>query len=417
MGRQPLFARQPTPKESAILVRTLNKGNRSVPNPADREAYRRLASEFSDEMLEKYRADTPLSSEDRDYIRYLERDQLLSAIYHARRLLQTTGKPVTENAVIKIVEASGIKTGIKTIKDTLQEHLTRQTEAASKEREARKNFEYETPDGMLLTLTQNKDGQLEARLEEGRITPDSRNQISYLQKIIEIFADVNEKRTSFVPAPENGGAEKKVVTLAITGVKPLTPIEQEALAEKLLYYNMRRMLEQRTKEIEQEKRPFTQTTLDCIEFWTKLTIGDLCYRKRGYRASRGIYTPQEKQAAEKKLLEVADFLRELYELIEIDTGVTKEDICSNKKPRKTARARHIMMYVTRKKFQFLSSTDVGLIFSEQGATPKNHATVLITEKNDFDESIGLKPESYIKEKDTKRLYKDAREKYEARHKN
>jgi hypothetical protein len=93
-----------------------------------------------------------------------------------------------------------------------------------------------------------------------------------------------------------------------------------------------------------------------------------------YLKEEGIPTTLFSKASDYKERNI--YLRELYEVIENDIGVTKKDIESDKKIHEIAFSRHIMMYLLIR--QFNENKKIGS-FSKIGTCMggKNHATVLL----------------------------------------
>lgn len=285
------------------------------------------------------------------------------------------------------------------------------TEESPIEKEKKTIKKYETDEGLKLILTETSDGETTVKLEEDLEISDSENKLENLVKILRIIAKVDDVDKKYIPGPKSE-ENKLVAEITIKGLREFTKLEEERLKEIKLYRNLQKMLVQRKREMERKNQAFPQSTLDDIAYWTHLTVNNILPYKN-------ILSIKESNATKEKLLEIADSLRELYGLIQIKTKVTREQILSDKKLREIAKARHIMMYITKNKFPFLSSSNLGTIFGEIGKS-KDHATILLAtategDEKRFENSVGLRPGTYVKINDAERLYEDAEKKYKAAH--
>lgn len=235
-------------------------------------------------------------------------------------------------------------------------------------------FESKTDDGMRVILRETKDG-IQVSLREDLDLYPSDSRIMNLVEIIRIITEVD--------SVEREHTEKELmVRLKINEVEKLEGLEAILAKQIKLYKNLQKALEKTIDDF--QKMP--KTLADDIEFFTHLGI--------------------EKKRI-KRFSELAYFLRELYALIEIKTGISREQIISKTHRMKITRERAIVMYLLRKRFDFLTSPGIGKILGELGK-PRNHATVLLALKKFKKESD---EEFYKKEDDISKLYKRARKGY------
>jgi hypothetical protein len=270
-----------------------------------------------------------------------------------------------------------------------------------------------TSDELELRLIQ-KGGELRVELNEGLASERDKKIIDSLEDCIGSLMDVDKKEV--IEGFTFSGDEKKIIKMNIKGFRRLSGLELLRTRKSQFYDKMECVFEKRIEEINNEERPITKraitsSMLDDIEYWTHLSLLDI---KRGDREA-GSCGLEYAYKLQRKLLETADFMRELYGLVELNSGITRRDICSDGKSENLAKQRHIMMYIARYRFSFLGSVSLGIMFGNIGK-PKNHATVLLAEKS-FDEKAGrIRVKDYQKY-GAKKLYADAITKYEAAHKN
>lgn len=419
-------------KKAGVIVEK-EESLKNIPIPYDEGWIRIFMSTYALEALQQINEP---SDEEKRQLEFLEKERLLMGFFCTRRLLEQLGKQVDSKKIIEILKTSGIEVSESQIekwtRDYHESHGKYLDALKQKSKKTTKDT-YKSPDGMKLTLIGNRDGSIEGHLEENLGLPDGRDKLENLIGRIRILSTIESIKRKVISGKKGEGEERLEVELTISNIEKFKGLEAERLEQIILYRNMQNMLQQRMNEIDKQREPFTQGTLDYIEHWTHLTIGKICHRSNVNTLEPGFYTIEQRNKARKKLLKIADCLRELYGLIEIKTKaehekdsrkniVTREDILSDKKPHSTAKQRHIMMYIIKNKFSYLSSTAIGIIFGRIGKR-KNHATVLLataTEDNEnrkkqFVENVGLRPKSYKKTDNIERLYSDASEKYDAAH--
>ncbi len=234
---------------------------------------------------------------------------------------------------------------------------------------------YPQRDGHLLILTESPTG-IRVEIKEDLSVPNSRRNLEQTVTLIEALTG---SKADYIR--EEGNME------AVINVKTPAELTNKG-AETQLYRNLCASLIERLKEVEIERRADPAGLKNNVEFYTHLGL--------------------PKVERTQKLTKLAYFLRELYGLIEINSGVTREEIISDNKSRRIGRARHVMMYIVRTKFSWLSSNEIGTIFGPPDH-PKHHVTILVTTKK-FNPKKGINPERY-REKDAETLYKDALMKY------
>ena len=266
-----------------------------------------------------------------------------------------------------------------------------------------KRHAFENTDGTLLVLSSNENGAYDASLEENLGQAPSEKGLVFLIRKLQSIAGVDNFNAHYSRDPD--GKEKLFANFSLCNIQEPIDLEDQMVKEIQLYRNLQAEFNQRLNNM---RKPPSKDTLDYIYQWTNLTPR-LRYKNK--------LSMSEKESDEvKKLVKVADFVREFYGIIEIRSGVNKRQIQSSTKKPKIARERHIAMYATSKKFPFLTLVEIGKIFGTF-EKPKNHATVILTKKL-FDESVGLKPKSYrygtgTTTYSTQKLYADAEIKYES----
>jgi len=265
-----------------------------------------------------------------------------------------------------------------------------------------KKQEYQTDDGMKLVLTEDKDGQITGILEEDLELSHNRSNLENLLKILEIFTTIESIDRKYTSGP-NGGGEKTLVTeLKLNKKKKFEGLEKERLQQIILYKNLQKTLNKRMKVVEEERLAFPRSALDYIEYWTHLSADEICYTRNTPFPSL-----KKKYEVRARLLDIADFVREFYGIIQIKTGITRKRILSDAKDTKTARERAIMMYLLRKEFDFLSFPNIGKIMGEIGK-PKHHATVIVNLKKFNPEELD---QEFYKKASTLELYKKTKRNY------
>lgn len=249
--------------------------------------------------------------------------------------------------------------------------------------------EYETPDGMLLTLTQNRGGYEIDLKEDLNIGGTGQNFKNLVKRLKIAVGDIEVISADHVLG--KGGEETGLVAkLRLNEIKELSSREEELLMIQQLYQNLVETLQQRIKDAKDSRNPIPKNLIDDIEHFTHLEFDNL-YKQI------------------KSLTPTTYFLRELYGVVQARTNVTISQIQSAEKSKPIAENRHAMMYIARHRFPFLSSNELGIVFGTP-TTPKNHATIL-TAQDLFDGSVGIKPQKYTdKRLVAGTLYNDAVEK-------
>lgn len=248
-------------------------------------------------------------------------------------------------------------------------------------------------DGLKLILTETDDGEIQAILEEDLEIGLGQKGIDNLLRILRVFADVKIIEAKLIDEADGEGKRKRVIELRISEAREITRLDKEELRRIKLYINLFQTLRRRMAQVEEEKCFLPKDSLDDIEFYTHLGVGEEIEK---------IYKEQE------RLLELAYFLRELYGIIQAKTGITRAQIISDKKLPKISKARRIVMFILRHKFDFLSLSAIAAITGEIGE-PKDHATVILALKK-FNKK-GLDLESY-KTGTPPELYEDAARRFD-----
>jgi len=325
------------------------------------------------EALIQYSREVPtLSQDSRGRLDDLIRNQLQTGIFCAIRLLEQTGKEVDITTVTQILEVSKLDINKPQIQAALEDYHTKQQLLIERLKKQKKTYQYETLDGMLLTLTQNGDGykiDLKEDLSVGEPKQNFRNLFKRLRTAV---GDVEVISADYVLG--KGGEETGLVAkLRLSEIKKLSSREEELLESQQLYKHLAETLQQRIQNVEKLKRADPKSLVDDIEHFTHLRIGNL-------------YKQIE------SLIPTTYFLRELYGIVQARTNITLQQIQSDEKTRTIAENRHAMMYIARHRFPTLSSSELGIVFGTP-TKPKNHATVLIAQDS-FDKNIGLDIERY-----------------------
>jgi len=249
---------------------------------------------------------------------------------------------------------------------------------------------YKCMGGMILQLSYNKKTNLiQAKLREDL----SREGESYFEQFLGLLQTWTVlKELEIKPLVRKGEEVGSRAVFGITELKKLTSLEGKLLGEITLYQNMQKSLSELVKGIEKNRKLNPQRFLDEIQFYTN--FGGLDLKKL------------EKQT------KLAYFLREAYGIVEAENNVTIDMVKSNLKSRAIAANRHALMFLCRNKFSWLSSSTIGIVFSNYGARPKNHATVLMACKLFNTRVKGIKVKDYPNEGySAKDLLYDAENRY------
>lgn len=246
---------------------------------------------------------------------------------------------------------------------------------------------YEIPGGMILEVLDDEEGGLSVRLREN-LGKKGKSNLEKLINILRTWTHIKSVDMEDITGRDGGKIGSKAI-LEIIGLKQSTSLEKILLKQIKLYENTQKSLFKMMADVEKQRRLDPKELLDEIQFYTNL---------------EGVNFNELKER-----IELAYFLREIYGLVEAETGVTMDEIRSNRKPRKVAENRHALMYLCHYRFPYVSSTTWGKVFSKYGEKAKNHATVLLA--LDMFKSVGIAPEKYPdKRYVTRTLYHDVQEK-------
>jgi len=234
--------------------------------------------------------------------------------------------------------------------------------------------EYDIPGGMTLGISY-ENSIAEISLKEN-LEREGENILGGLMNLLRTWTDARELSSNHLTKPDGEIIGTEVI-MQVKELRHVTDSEEKLLAQIKLYQNMQKSLSELIKEMEKNRKLDPQKFLDEIQFYTN--FGEVDLKKL------------EKQT------KLACFLREVYGIIETENNVTVDMVKSNLKSRAIAANRHALMFLCRNKFPWVSSSDLGRVFSRYGAPPKNHATVLMACKRFNIRTKGIKVKDYPNE--------------------
>ncbi len=213
---------------------------------------------------------------------------------------------------------------------------------------------YKAEGGLILQIL-NKKGVIKVNLKED-LERGGENILGGLTKLLKIWTDAEELSFESLRKP-NGEIIGAEIVMQIKKLNHVTNLEKTLLKQITLYQNMKESLFKTMKEIKKQRKLNPKRLLDDIEFYTNFSSDNLKELER--------------------MTKLTYFLRDVYSIMETENNVTIDMVKSNLKSRKIAANRHALMFLCRNKFPWLSSSNIGIVFSNYGARPKNHATVLM----------------------------------------
>lgn len=258
-------------------------------------------------------------------------------------------------------------------------------------------------EGLKLVLDEGKDGNITAAyLTYDLPNPDEFKArdlfIGYIRSFCD-FTVVNKE------VKEEDDGQKRQITLEIKNIRKPENLETVLMQKLKLVEATQQTLVNRLKHIDKTSY-FPPEILDDIEFYTHLT-----HIPRDGKAFH--LTVEDKIHQSINLTPLAFFLRDLYGVVQVESGVTRQQIYSNKKTALICEERTKVAFILRNKFPYLSTTNIGIIIGEIGK-PKNHATVILAlrkfDMTDFDKEIYYSGDPFS-------LYADATIRYNPLRKN
>lgn len=262
--------------------------------------------------------------------------------FSANRLLKESGIPLTSENLTNILQSINIEPDIKQV----EQYIAKQEKLKSTAQKTSQPLEIktETEDGLTLSVTENENGGYSIYLQENLKANDPQrcDKLEYLINSINAITPIKKREDKYLPQ-EKGGAIR-LVTLKVSELEKPTNAKERLNQEIQLYRNLQKV---------QNSSP--KSSHNNIEFYTHLE-NDHIYRKA------------------RKFLELANGLRELYGLIEINSRITRSEIISSKRPVEICEQRRIAMFVLKHKYG-LSYPDIGKVLGGKGS-PKNHAGII-----------------------------------------
>jgi hypothetical protein len=353
-----------------------------------------------------------LSNKDKHTLNLLKRQKLSDGFFCSRRLLEQTGTEVTTEKIIELLGISGLRLDGQEEQRIAEwvDHYQQLTLPPMTQEQKKDRDKSTTPDGMKLIITDYGEGYFEAHLEAD-LELTARGTLENLISRIGLLTEIKDIKRKTFPGKYGQGEKKIEIDFIIDGLAKFKGLEEERIIQIMLYKQLRESLKEKIVAIEKEKRYDTSNLRGEINFYTHLGFQELYKRIL-------------------RLTDLSYFLKEIYGLIEVGTQVSKKilsklynvdeektkatriQILSNKKTRPLAANRHALMYILRNRFKELSSTDIATILGRP-ESPKNHATVLLAQK-EFERRPGISPRSYPKEEySAEDLYNDAIKKHRA----
>lgn len=264
-----------------------------------------------------------------------------------------------------------------------------------------KETRFPTNDGNLLVLTESLGGINVTITEDTR--PNSRTTLKNLVLLIRYLTDSNPE----VHYENLGDVENE----RLTAIFHIRTLDRETAKQRIrqIYENLCVSLLKKLEDVEKQRRANIPSLLDDIRHYKGLPVNPLeaiTSLINDIQRYDGLALSHLEVEKLKEDILLGYFTRALLGTVSArirtdkhPNGVAVSEIMSKRKSRDVAMARIIAMYVMKKAYPKLSSSDIGRIFGPPGE-PKNHATVLLAtkergERKNFDPEAGnIRPSDY-----------------------